>query len=75
MIKTDSSGNNYIESDLGIDQAVRISFIDQGWDGGNCIRINLRDENNHIRPGAEFPIGNAQQIVDAINLLIKNKKP
>lgn len=74
MIKQDGSGNSFIESDLGIDQAVRVSFIDKGWTGGNCIRINLRDENNHVRPGAEFPITNAQEILDAINELINNKR-
>jgi hypothetical protein len=69
---TDGSGNLYIEVDLPhINQAVRVSFIKEGWDGSKCIRINLRDEKNHIRPGAEFPNEISDEIIDAIDELSK----
>lgn len=63
MIKTDSSGNNYIEVIMPNGETVRVSKIDQGWTGSTCYRINLVDTNNHVRPGAEFPKDNLQQVL------------
>lgn len=69
-MKIDGSGNTFIESEmLNINQAVRVSFIEEGWTDGNCIRINIRDENNHIRRGAEIPIENVSEVMILIQTL------
>jgi hypothetical protein len=71
-INTDGSGNSFIESPLtSVNEAVRISLINPGWTGGECIRINIRDKNNHIRPGAEIPIENIDEVVGAIVRLVR----
>lgn len=42
--ETDGTGNAYIESKLSNDEAVRVTFIEEGWTGDNCARINIRQK-------------------------------
>ncbi len=71
-ITTDGSGNSFIESPLtSVSEAIRISLINPGWTGGECIRINIRDKKNHIRPGAEIPIENIEEVIAAMVRLVR----
>ncbi len=74
MANKDAAGNVFIESKLiDVNQHLRISLIEKGWTNRACIRINIKDENNHLRPGPEIPIENIEALVSAIITLIKEK--
>ncbi len=70
-LEIDSSGNRYIEVDMvGNNEAIRLSIINDGWNGGPCIRMNIREENGRVRnPGPEFPIENLDEIMQALYIL------
>jgi hypothetical protein len=69
MIQKDGSGNDYIEVRMPNGEAVRISQILNGWDGGKCLRISIVQVDNRVRQGPEFPVSNVQGVIDALNKL------
>ncbi|MBF0274406.1 MAG: hypothetical protein HQK84_04150 [Nitrospinae bacterium] len=73
-MKTDSSGNRYIEKDMKSGK-VRVTFIEDGWSGVPSVRIQILDENGHLRQGPEIPVENIGEAVGAIVELLANKSP
>ena len=65
----DTSNNKYQEVPISGGQ-VRITYIENGWDGSPSVRIQIRDETGHLRQGPEIPITSIGGVVGAVvNLL------
>lgn len=64
-IKKDSSSHYYLESLLNNNEAIRITLIKNGWDG-KCFRIQIKELNNHLRPGPEIPEKNLEEVIFAL---------
>lgn len=54
-MNTDSNGNAFTEIKMDSD-FIRLTYIQKGWDGSPSIRIQMRDENGHLRQGPEIPL-------------------
>ena len=68
----DKSGNAYEEVEIpGGD--VRVTFIGEGWAGTPSVRIQIKDENGHLRQGPEIPVSSVGGVMGSVvNLLIRN---
>jgi hypothetical protein len=73
-IKTDSSGQKYIEVEtVKGKESLRISYIEDGFVGEPCIRLNIRPHGSPLRQGPEFPVGKVPELLAGIaQLLIEN---
>ncbi|MBC2714853.1 MAG: hypothetical protein HF978_06025 [Desulfobacteraceae bacterium] len=54
------------------DGQVRVTYIENGWDDSPSVRIQIRDENGHLRQGPEIPITSIAGVVGAVVNLISN---
>ena len=67
----DSKKNDYIEVKvLSKDESVRITYVEEGYDGGPCVRIQIREPGKGPRMGPEFPVESALQVVAGLNELL-----
>jgi hypothetical protein len=55
IMAVDSKGNDYREIDIPGGN-VRITYIQSGWADSPSVRIQIRDENGHLRQGPEIPL-------------------
>ena len=55
-LQTDSAQNTYSEVPMSGDQHVRLTHIATGWNGHPTIRVQIREETGHLRPGPEIPV-------------------
>ena len=69
----DSVKNDYIEVEVpSKDESVRVTYVEKGYDGGPCVRVQIREHGKHLRMGPEFPVESAPQVVAGlIELLTK----
>ena len=51
----DSSGNYFNEIEME-DAAIRLTFIERGWNDSPSIRIQIKEGSGHLRQGPEIPI-------------------
>lgn len=68
---TDSKGNNYREVEMPSGH-VRLTYVQHGWAGTPAIRVQIKDETGHLRPGAEIPLSSVPGMVGAIVDLVAN---
>lgn len=62
----DSNGNSYVEINLIADQRIRVTNVPNGWTGGEVMRVQIRDENGHLRQGPDIPIENVGEVFQAV---------
>ena len=72
-LPTDSAHNPYQEVPLDQNQKVRLTLIATGWAGDPSIRIQIRDETGHLRPGPEIPTAQLSQIAVALIALLSHQ--
>ena len=58
MNETDGRGHECLTVPMGVG-GVRITRIEssESWTKKNALRIQIEDENGHVRQGPEFPAG------------------
>jgi hypothetical protein len=66
-IEKDSSKQSYIEIPMD-SRHTRVTLIPNGWTGTEAIRISIREESGHLRPGPEIPIA---QVGDLVKVTIE----
>jgi hypothetical protein len=55
-VETDGSGQEYIE--LPLDSGfLRLTRIPEAWHGGSALRVQIREEDGHLRQGPDIPSG------------------
>lgn len=73
MFKQDKRKNSYIETDvseIGKDESVRVTFVEEGYTGTPCIRIQIRKhESGGVLMGPEFPVEYAEELIQSIRTL------
>jgi len=70
MTSMDGSNQEYEEVALG-ESAVRITLVPHGWNNSPCLRIQIRDENGHLRQGPDIPGENCADVIRSmVQLLI-----
>jgi hypothetical protein len=62
----DGSGKPYEEIDMGNGEQIRITFVNDSWSGQGGIRIQIRDENGHLRQGPEIPVEIIADVVRSV---------
>ncbi len=68
----DSSNQLYEEASIP-HGTVRVTYIQNGWDGTPSIRLQIREERGHLRQGPEIPIASLGDVVGAaIRLITEN---
>ncbi|OMF30945.1 hypothetical protein [Paenibacillus sp. FSL H8-0259] len=74
-IKTDSSKQEYIEIETvtGV-ESLRVTYVKDGFTGKPCIRLNIRPHGKSPRPGPEFDIEHAPDLLSAIAQLLMDVK-
>ena len=66
----DSSGNDYREVRRGPEH-IRVTYIENGFDQSPAVRIQVRDEAGHVRPGPELPVNIVGQVIrEMVDLLV-----
>ncbi len=60
--------NPYEEIDMGNGEQVRVTHASDSWSGQGGIRIQIRDEKGHLRPGPEIPV---DLVADVVRSVIK----
>ncbi|MGM0828085.1 MAG: hypothetical protein ACQEU4_07695 [Bacillota bacterium] len=68
-MQTDSRNNNFIEVDAsqyGKKESLRVTKVIEGYNGGPCLRFQIRGEGTNLRPGPEIPIEYADKIIQAL---------
>lgn len=65
----DAKGNEYREVQIQSEN-VRLTYVENGWTGSACIRVQNRDENGHLKPGPEIPLTAVGGMVGAIVELV-----
>jgi hypothetical protein len=53
-IETDDSGQEYIEFSLA-SGSLRLTRIPEAWHGGTALRVQIREEDGHLRQGPDIP--------------------
>ncbi|WP_282022696.1 hypothetical protein [Priestia flexa] len=73
MIKKDSRENCYMETDvseIGSDESVRATLVEEGYTGTPCLRIQIRKhESGKVYMGPEFPLEYAEELIQNIKTL------
>ena len=66
----DNAGNAYIEveswEEEGRTEQVRLTYVQQGFDGGPTIRIQIREPSGRLRQGPEMPTRVVSQVVKSL---------
>ena len=66
----DGSGNEYIEVESynreNEVEHIRLTSVQNGFDGTPSIRIQVRDVSGHLRQGPEVPTRVASQVVKSL---------
>ena len=70
-MNTDSAGNRYKEVDIASGK-VRVTYVERGWADTPSVRIQIRDENGHLRRGPEVPIASIGGMVGAVVELLSH---
>ena len=69
MIETDKRGQRYV--DIPIEgAAVRVTLVPHGWSDSPCMRVQIREENGHLRQGPDIPLSVTGDVTKAILDLI-----
>jgi hypothetical protein len=70
---TDGSGNYFEKININ-GGFVRVTYILNGWDNSPSIRIQIEEDNGHVRQGPEIPLSNIGDVVGAIVALLSSLK-
>jgi hypothetical protein len=73
-MQPDSAGNQYEEVAIS-GAAVRVTYVEQGWDNTPSVRIQIRDANGQLRQGPEVPLNSIGPMIGAIVTLLACAKP
>ncbi len=69
-MNADKSGNAYEEVEIPGGH-VRITYIADGWAGTPSVRLQVKEDNGHLRQGPEIPVSSVGGVMGSIvNLLI-----
>ena len=69
-MQRDSSNQPYEEIPIP-GGAVRVTYIEKGWTGGVCIRVQVRDGDGHLKQGPDIPVGQLGEVLGkAIELAV-----
>jgi hypothetical protein len=66
---TDSKNNKFIEIDVsqyGKKESLRITKVLEGYNGGPCLRFQIKEDGKGPRPGPEIPFEYADRIIQAL---------
>lgn len=67
----DSKGNKFEEIKMENGEKVRATFIRESWSGQGGIRVQIRDENGHLRQGPEIPVDKIAEVVKSVISLVR----
>ena len=68
---TDGTGKPYEEIEMGNGEQVRVTFVAGSWSGQGGVRIQIRDENGHLRQGPEIPVDIVADVVRSVIRLVR----
>jgi hypothetical protein len=63
-IEKDNSGQEYIEFAL-TSGSLRLTRVPEAWHGGTALRVQIREEDGHLRQGPDIPVGKLGQMFSA----------
>lgn len=72
-IKTDSSGQKFIEAPMLGDEKVRVTLIEDSWADTPGVRIQVRQAGGHLMQGPEIPATAIGQVVAAVVELVRQR--
>ena len=71
----DNAGNEYVEveswEEEGKAEQIRLTYIQEGFDGGPTIRIQVRESSGRLRQGPEMPTRVVSQVVKSLIDLLR----
>jgi hypothetical protein len=67
----DSKNQPYLEIEIDGGTSIRLTAVTT-WSTAPGIRINIKDANNHLRPGPEIPFENIPELQRCLSALILN---
>jgi hypothetical protein len=68
--KTDGSDQLYSEVLMNNGEFIRVTFIENGWSDQGAVRIQIQQEDKHLRQGPEIPLENIPELFGAITQII-----
>lgn len=73
-MQTDGSGNLSENVPISGD-FVRVTFIEQGWDNSPSVRIQIQEDNGHVRQDPKVPLSSIGGVIGAVvNLLSETQR-
>jgi hypothetical protein len=48
---------------------IRVTIIPNGWSNSRCLRIQIEEENGHLRQGPEIPTPNIDELINLLTNL------
>ncbi len=70
QVEKDSRDQKYIEVPWSDTESLRVTHVPESWSGRGGIRVQVRQEDGHLRQGPEIPVDKVGDIVSAvINLM------
>jgi len=69
-VGTDNTGKRIEEIDSDGGDKIRLTLVDPGWSGTQCVRIQVRDERGHLRQGPEIPLSQLGELISAAFRLV-----
>lgn len=63
---TDGSDQPYVEFELDNGDRVRLTRRFAVWARGDVVRIQIREESGHLRPGPELPLAQVPEFLYAL---------
>ena len=70
QVHEDKRGQKYIEVPWSETEYLRVTHVPDSWSGKGGIRIQVKQEDGHLRQGPEIPVDKVGDIVSAvINLM------
>jgi len=67
------TGNRFVRVPLSSGQ-LRITEIPHGWEGTQSIRLDIEQEDGHVRQGPEFAVLHLGAITDALIELLSQRE-
>ncbi|WP_342546273.1 hypothetical protein NST69_16605 [Paenibacillus sp. FSL P2-0089] len=74
-IKTDSSNQKFVEIETvkGV-ESLRVTYVENGFTGKPCLRLNIRPHGRAPRQGPEFEVAHTPDLLSAITQLLLDSK-
>lgn len=72
---TDSANNRFEEVNPGNGEKVRVTYVEDSWNGRAGLRIQIRDATGHLRQGPEIPKDNIPEVIAvAVQMVIARQR-